>query len=152
MLIRVKKTSSFKSFGNPEDVNRVLSFNEEEENHVGEQKNNPINKDKYSIIGENKSGKCSFPIIEDIKCTAIKNTSKHHRKSMVKFHKYLLTEKNDIPLKSSGLIPRNEEIKLKCYLRDMPDFFVNDKQSKNIYFGMNKKHIFKNNALFTDCI
>ena len=70
-------------------------------------------------------------------------------KSMNKYIKYLETIEDNINLKNND-ISKNEEIQLKCYLKDIPSFFSKDNSKKNIYFGMNKKTLFHNNILFTE--
>ena len=70
-------------------------------------------------------------------------------KSMNKYIKYLDTIEDNINLKNND-ISKNEEIQLKCYLKDIPSFFNKDNSKKNIYFGMNKKTLFQNNILFTE--
>jgi len=44
---------------------------------------------------------------------------------------------SNISLKNANM-SKNEEIQLKCFLKDIPDFFQKDNCTKNIYFGMNK--------------
>ena len=56
----------------------------------------------------------------------------------------------NIELKNEDLIDKKEELQLKCYLKDIPNFFKNDKNSKKIFFGMNSKKLYKNNLLFTE--
>ena len=78
-------------------------------------------------------------------------TMKTKEKSLRGFKKYLDTEENNnIELKNENNLDKNEEIRLKCYLKDIPDFFDKNKKSKKIFFGMNKKTLYQNNVLFTD--
>ena len=44
----------------------------------------------------------------------------------------------------------NGTIKLKNYLKNIPDFFENNRNSKKIFFGMNNKALYQNKRLFTD--
>ena len=77
------------------------------------------------------------------------NSLKTESKSMNKFKKYLESIENNVTLKNND-ISKNEEIQLKCYLKDIPDFFNKNNCKKNIFFGMNKKALFQKNALFTE--
>ena len=74
---------------------------------------------------------------------------KSEGKPIKRFKKYLDNIDSNISLKNANM-SKNEEIQLKCFLKDIPDFFQKDNCTKNIYFGMNKKKMFQNNALFTD--
>ena len=74
---------------------------------------------------------------------------KSESKSMNKFKKYLDSIEDNITLINND-ITKKEEIQLKCYLKDIPDFFNKINSKKNMYFGMNKKALFHNNALFTE--
>jgi hypothetical protein len=77
------------------------------------------------------------------------NSMKSEIKTMNKFKKYLDNAEDDIPLKNSD-VTKNEEMQLKCYLKGIPEFFHKDNCKKNIFFGMNKKSLFRNNILFTE--
>jgi len=70
-------------------------------------------------------------------------------KSMNKFKKYLNSIEDNIMLKRND-ISTKEEIQLKCYIKDIPDFFLKNNCKKKIFFGMNKKTLFQNNFLFTE--
>jgi hypothetical protein len=70
-------------------------------------------------------------------------------KSLNRFKKYLETIDTNISLKNCDMT-KQEEIQLKCYLKDIPDFFRKDNCKQKIFFGMNKKTMFQNNALFTE--
>ena len=52
-------------------------------------------------------------------------------------------------MKNNEKMKKKEEIRLKSYLKDIPDFFEENKNSKKIFFGMNNKTLYQNNALFT---
>ena len=70
-------------------------------------------------------------------------------KSIKGYKNYIDNEKNNIELKNKGM-NKKEEIRLKNYLKDIPDFFEKNKNSKKIFFGMNSKKLYKNNLLFTE--
>ena len=72
-------------------------------------------------------------------------------KSIKGYKNYIDNEKNNIELKNKGM-NKKEEIRLKNYLKDIPDFFEKNKNSKKIFFGMNKKKLYQNNVLFTDIV
>ena len=72
-------------------------------------------------------------------------------KSIKGYKNYIDNEKNNIELKNKGM-NKKEEIRLKKYLKDIPDFFEKNKNSKKIFFGMNKKKLYQNNVLFTDIV
>ena len=72
-------------------------------------------------------------------------------KSIKGYKNYIDNEKNNIELKNKGM-NKKEEIRLKNYLKDIPDFFEKNKNSKKIFFGMNKKKLYQNNILFTDIV
>ena len=88
----------------------------------------------------------SFNSNDCIKNTPKTTSRKRERKIKKKFIKYLDRVEDNINLKNND-ISKNEQ--LKCYLKEIPDFFNNVNCTKNIYFGMNKKSLFKNNGLFT---
>ena len=62
--------------------------------------------------------------------TSKKNIMKSESKSMNKFKKYLDSIEDNITLKNND-ITKNEEIQLKCYLKDIPDFF--NKINSNLF-------------------
>ena len=75
------------------------------------------------------------------------------RDKPLKFKNYLDNDNNNMKLiNNEGMIKKEhyEQMKLKTYLKNIPDFFGNNKNSKKIFFGMNKKSIYQNNVLFTD--
>ena len=91
----------------------------------------------------------SFPSTNFLENSSKKITMKSEGKPIKRFKKYLDNIDSNISLKNANM-SKNEEIQLKCFLKDIPDFFQKDNCTKNIYFGMNKKKMFQNNALFTD--
>ena len=54
-------------------------------------------------------------------------------KSMNKFKKYLNSIEDNIMLKRND-ISTKEEIQLKCYIKDIPDFFLKNNCKKKIFF------------------
>ena len=74
---------------------------------------------------------------------------KSEGKTMKRFKRYLDDIDSNLSLKYSNM-SKNEEIQLKYFLKEIPNIFQSDNSKKKIYFGMNKKSIFQNNALFTD--
>ena len=105
---------------------------------------------KYNSKEINKNNEYSFGS-SILSGSFLKNkTMKTKEKSLRGFKKYLDTEENNIELKNENNLDKNEEIRLKCYLKDIPDFFDKNKNSKKIFFGMNKKTLYQNNVLFTD--
>ena len=97
----------------------------------------------------NQKNEISFRSNNCVENSSKKTTMRSGAKSMNKYIKYLETIEDNINLKNND-ISKNEEIQLKCYLKDIPSFFNKDNSKKNIYFGMNKKTLFHNNILFTE--
>ena len=118
-------------------------FNEKQDNKSN---NNSINLKLFINKHKNELSFNSNNLLDN---TSKKNTMKSESKSMNKFKKYLDSIEDNITLKNND-ITKNEEIQLKCYLKDIPDFFNKINSKKNMYFGMNKKALFHNNALFTE--
>ena len=81
----------------------------------------------------------------------LKPKVKSKEKSIKDYKNYLDNEKNNIEIKNKGM-NKKEQIRLKNYLKDIPDFFDKNKNSKKIFFGMNKKKLYQNNVLFTDIV
>ena len=112
-------------------------------------------KNKVNLIINNKSYNSKFK--NEFSCPSIncacnsskKTTMKSEIKSINRFKKYLETIDTNISLKNCDMT-KQEEIQLKCYLKDIPDFFRKDNCKQKIFFGMNKKTMFQNNALFTE--
>ena len=105
-----------------------------------------INNKSYYSNFKNES---SSPSINGIYNSSKKTTMKSEVKSINRFKKYLDTIETNISLKNCDM-SKQEEIQLKCYLKDIPEFFRKDNCKKKIFFGMNKKTMFQNNALFTE--
>jgi hypothetical protein len=105
-----------------------------------------INNKSYYSNFKNES---SSPSINGIYNSSKKTTMKSEVKSINRFKKYLDTIDTNISLKNCDM-SKQEEIQLKCYLKDIPEFFRKDNCKKKIFFGMNKKTMFQNNALFTE--
>ena len=63
---------------------------------------------------------------------------------------YTENKENTVEPRTNERLNRNEEIRIKKFLKDIPDFFENNKNSKKIFFGMNNKALYQNNVLFTD--
>ena len=105
---------------------------------------------KYNSKEINKNNEHSFGSSVLSGSFLKQTTFKSKEKSMRGFKKYLDTEENNIELKNEDNLDKNEEIRLKCYLKDIPDFFEKNKNAKKIFFGMNKKTLYQNNVLFTD--
>ena len=97
----------------------------------------------------NKENEVSFCSSNFLDNSSKRTMMKTHFKSMNKYKKYLDNFEENITLKNNNL-SKKEEIQLKCYLKDIPDFFNKDNCKKNIFFGMNKKALFQNNTLFTE--
>ena len=76
-------------------------------------------------------------------------TIKTRDKSFNGLKSFLDNEKIDKEMKNNEKMKKKEEIRLKSYLKDIPDFFEENKNSKKIFFGMNNKTLYQNNALFT---
>ena len=76
-------------------------------------------------------------------------TIKTKDKSFNGLKSFLDNEKNDKEMKNNEKKKKKEEIRLKSYLKDIPDFFEKNKNSKKIFFGMNNKALYQNNVLFT---
>ena len=108
--------------------------------NFGNQKN--INNTKYNSNEINKNTEYSFA--SSILSENLFKTKKN------KSIKYLNKGKNVKLLKTCGSMDKTEEIKLKNYLKNIPDFFKNNKNSKKIFFGMNNKTLYQNKILFTD--
>ena len=116
------------------------------------QENNTINDNNKLKIFSNKNRNTKNEL--SFRSTNYDNSSKitsmkSEIKTMHKFKKYLNSAEDNIVLKSSD-ITKKEEMQLKCYLKDIPEFFLKDNCKKNIFFGMNKKALFQNNILFTE--
>ena len=45
----------------------------------------------------------------------------------------------NVELKNQDELNKHDEIRLKCFLKDIPDFFYKNKKCKKIFFGMNNK-------------
>ena len=105
-----------------------------------------INNKSYNSNFKNES---SCPSINGLYNSSKKTTMKSEVKSINRFKKYLDTIDTNISLKNCDMT-KQEEIQLKCYLKDIPEFFRKDNCAKKIFFGMNKKTMFQNNALFTE--
>ena len=76
-------------------------------------------------------------------------TIKTRDKSFNGFKSFLDNKKNNKEMKNNEKKKKKEEIRLKSYLKDIPDFFEKNKNSKKIFFGMNNKALYQNNVLFT---
>ena len=131
---------------------KTVNFNINEDNNNSKPKNNfntkSINKYNSKEINKNNEYSVGSSIISD---SFFKGKSiKTKEKSLIGFKKYLKTNENNIELKNQDELSKNDEIRLKCYLKDIPDFFDNNKNSKKIFFGMNNKTLYQNNILFTD--
>ena len=122
--------------------NSLFSDNQENNNNINKTTKVKLFINKPKIESSFRSSNLNDNIS---KCTALKTESK----SMNKYRKYLDTIENNVTLKNND-ISKNEEIQLKCYLESIPDFFNKNNCKKNIFFGMNKKTLFQNNALFTE--
>ena len=128
---------------------KTVSFNFD---NINSPRNNFNSKSitKYNSKETNKNNEFSFAssIISD---SFFKGRSiKTKEKSLIGFKKYLKTHENNVKLKNQDELSKRDEIRLKCYLKDIPDFFTKNKDPKKIFFRMNNKTLYQNNILFTD--
>ena len=107
-----------------------------------------LNKFNSKEINKNNEYSFASSIISD---SFFKGRSiKTKEKSLIGFKKYLKNNEVNVELKNKDELSKQDEIRLKCYLKDIPDFFDKNKNSKKIFFGMNNKTLYQNNILFTD--
>ena len=107
---------------------------------------------KYNSKEINKNNEYSFAssLISESFLNLKKNKSKD---KPLKFKNYLDNDKNNMKFINNEEMEKREksqQFRIKTYLKDIPDFFKNNKNSKKIFFGMNKKALYQNNVLFTD--
>ena len=121
-------------------------FNSLFEENIDDENINKSTKIKYFYNHKNEISLRSSNFIDS---ASIKPKMKSVSKSMNKYKKYLDSIEDNIILKYDNMT-KEEEMQLKCYLKEMPDFFNKDNCKKNIFFGMNKKTLFQNNVLFTE--
>ena len=129
---------------------KIVKFNFE--NNSKTPRNNFRSKtlNKFNSKEINKNNEYSFAssIISD---SFFKGRSiKTKEKSLIGFKKYLKNNEVNVELKNQDELSKHDEIRLKCYLKDIPDFFDKNKNCKKIFFGMNNKTLYQNNILFTD--
>ena len=98
---------------------------------------------------KNKNNEISFSSNNFLENSSKKVNMKTSFNSTNKYKKYLENFEDNITLKNNNLL-KKEEIQIKCYLNNIPDFFNKDNCKKKIFFGMNKKALFQNNSLFTE--
>ena len=107
-----------------------------------------LNKFNSKEINKNNEYSFASSIISD---SFFKGRSiKTKEKSLIGFKKYLKNNEVNVELKNKDELSKQDEIRLKCYLKDIPDFFDKNKNCKKIFFGMNNKTLYQNNILFTD--
>ena len=129
---------------------KIVKFNFE--NNSKTPRNNFRSKtlNKFNSKEINKNNEYSFAssIISD---SFFKGRSiKTKEKSLIGFKKYLKNNEVNVELKNQDELSKHDEIRLKFYLKDIPDFFDKNKNCKKIFFGMNNKTLYQNNILFTD--
>ena len=158
-----KKINAFPIIMNtlPKNNNNDLSLKEERFNTEYKDvtdNNKPKNSfniktiNKYNSKEINKNNEYSFAssLISESFLNLKKNKSKD---KPLKFKNYLDNDKNNMKFINNEEMEKREksqQFRIKTYLKDIPDFFKNNKNSKKIFFGMNKKALYQNNVLFTD--
>lgn len=123
--------------------------NDNDSQHINTYRSKTISKFNSKEINKNNEYFIGSSILSEnlLKDRSFKSKGKYLRG----FKKYLNTDgNNNIKLKNKEGINQDEEIRLKCYLKGIPDFYEKNKSSKKVFFAMNKKSLYKNNVLFTD--
>ena len=124
-------------------------YNDNDSQHINTYRSKTISKFNSKEINKNNEYFIGSSILSEklLKDRSFKSKGKYLRG----FKKYLNTDgNNNIKLKNKEGINQDEEIRLKCYLKGIPDFYEKNKSSKKVFFAMNKKSLYKNNVLFTD--